>query len=248
MPLVTVITATSAIPERQPFWEALATSVNCQAGVEVEWLIAAPHSPGADDMLSRVGDAITSPGVALSHVPVPLASTVGSRRNAALRRASGQYVVNLDDDDMLAGAHSLSCRVSELESSGAQWVAGRTVNYGVSRLLDWEQLPSGRYSLPGDVGLVLPEDLPLTIHTSAVLASTDLIRGVGGWHPTLPAAEDIDLLYRLCLSTRSFSMVEDVVLLYRKHAESTMAKISRKDDRELISSLRDQYGLPPMQV
>lgn len=247
MPMVSVITASSADPSREAFWGALATSVNCQQGVEVEWLVAAPEGAATARMLGRLEALLTEPSVTLRHVPVLPASSVGARRNAALKRAEGDYVTSLDDDDVLAGPGSLSRRVAALEESGAMWSMGQFLDFWGDRSVSWSgQLPAGMYEFPRDTELLLPEGFPASAHTSTVLAETSVVRDVGGWHQTLRAAEDLDLLYRLVAAGGAAVMIPETVLLYRKHGASIMAKIDRLEDRQVIRSLRQRYDLPPL--
>lgn len=247
MHTVSIITPTSADPRREGYWEALATSVNCQTNVDVEWLVAAPRGRDTVHMLNRLEAAITSPTVALSHVPVTDSSTVGARRNSALRKATGAYTINLDDDDILAGADSISARIDAAGRSGALWSLGQFRDYHGDHAEAWgRQLSAGTYRLPDQISLLLPDDVPALAHTGAILAETDLLHHAGGWHPTLPAAEDLDLLYRLCWTTSSVAVAPETVLLYRKHPASIMANVDRTEDRRVIAELRAKYGLPPL--
>jgi glycosyltransferase involved in cell wall biosynthesis len=137
-------------------------------------------------------------------------------RNAGFEQARGQYVLFLDDDDLLT-PRALETLSEALESDRTAVVA-----IGARRAFDprgqARRAPHPRFR----VRRKLTFELLLGWLTAWVavpgqcLIRTDVLRAVGGWNQTLVGPEDQELLLRLT-SERPALIVPGVVLEYRLH-------------------------------
>ncbi|MDB5723777.1 MAG: hypothetical protein JWQ16_531 [Novosphingobium sp.] len=124
-------------------------------------------------------------------------TTAGTARNAALARATGEYVLFLDADDTIAPRH-----LEDLLHAGRAADA-ETVVAGFSRCSPDGAIISVRRVADRPDATSLREGPPSAIH--AMLFKRSLIERIGGFDPTLRTNEDWDLCLRAAQSGASFT-------------------------------------------
>lgn len=141
---------------------------------------------------------------------------VAAARNSAARAARGVFLVDLDDDDLLA-ADGVERRYQFLLAQPERWAV-----HGNALSIDAE----GRYLIGGDVRNYFcddPERCAELFLTSAMIpnASTAMYRreallALGGWEESLSCCEDYDLWLRSLHAYGPPGFVDAIVALYRR--------------------------------
>jgi len=146
---------------------------------------------------------------------------VAGARNAGLDEASHPWVAFCDDDDIWA-IDKLERQLAALRRAGDSeaWCAGASVN--VSN--DWSA--SGcTFPPPGTcIARAVLEGNCIPGGGSGVLASTALVRRVGGFAPDLSLLADWDLWIKLSLEA-PFVPVQELVLAYVHHEGSMSSRV-----------------------
>jgi GT2 family glycosyltransferase len=145
----------------------------------------------------------------------------GAARNAAVRVASGEFVVMLDADDVyeperLSALAELAAARPDLD------ILGTDLSYEVAGA------PDGRFYQFTEFPL---QHQRLAILESCFVACPALRRArvleVGGFDESLAIAQDWDLFVRLILGGCKAGIVDEPLLRYRKHPHSATANRSR---------------------
>jgi glycosyltransferase involved in cell wall biosynthesis len=141
---------------------------------------------------------------------------VAAARNSAAGAARGEFLVDLDDDDLLT-ADGVEHRHRYLLAQPARWAV-----HGNALSID----AGGRYLIGGDVRNFLcddPERCSELFLTSAMIpnASTAMYRreallALGGWDESLSCCEDYDLWLRSLHAYGPPGFVDAIVALYRR--------------------------------
>lgn len=196
-----------------------------QDSVAIEWIVCVDGS--AEQNLST--DFLQAVGAQAEGLTVKLLHTAGrivgasAARNYALASATGSYVSSLDDDDLLP-ANAFENRLQRLEEDPElHWAGGwlQDMSSQGGRTGIWyPPAPAQQYS-PGSIFDHWKEpSASFPMNTAGILMRTDSLRAVGGWQG-LPTAEDFGMVIGLT-GVHSGFIADEVIYLYRKHAEQTM--------------------------
>jgi glycosyltransferase involved in cell wall biosynthesis len=184
-------------------------------GWKLEWLVQEDGGAQGSDVPNRLrGDdriKYASNGAQLG---------AAMTRNLALARAAGEYLQNLDSDDVLL-PNALSTLIAAIDSSSSvHWAFGQADDlmpdgsrqsfppwippFGLlkaGRLNDWVAEHEGNWPIP----------------CAGIMYRTATLRAVGGW-AGLPIGEDIALLAALSQITDGWQD-ETITWLYRQHPD-----------------------------
>jgi len=182
-----------------------------QRGVDVEVVVV---DEGSTDGTARYLEALRDPRVTVIRHDRP--AGVAKARNAGLQRARAQWVAFLDDDDVWS-PDKLRAQLEALEShadaAGWSYVGAVVIDeslriVGVERLaedVDVADLLFAYNAIPGG--------------GSGVVASTELVRSLGGFDPALGVVADWDLWIRLALAAPA-APVDRPLVGYLRHPEA----------------------------
>jgi len=199
---------------RLPFLRAAVESVCAQTFTDWELLIADDGS-GAET-LGYLESLAHDPRITvlyLAHAGRPSAV-----RNAALRRASGEYVAFLDSDDLWA-ARKLERQIGTLRARGnCRWsyTAFLQVDASGNTLPEEAHRPWVPYE--GDIFRQVVTGRA-SIRTPTVLATRELLAQAGGFDEALLSGEDFDLWLRLTLRSE-VAVIDEPLVYVRRHGES----------------------------
>lgn len=175
---------------RELLTRALA-SVRAQVGVGLEVIVVDDGS--ADDTAELVGRLDDARVRLLRH---DNARGVAQARNSGLQAASAPWTAFLDDDDLWA-PRRLRAQLDAIAGSDAGWAASGAVVVDEELRLIGAQRPPRPEALPG--AILRYNCIPGG--ASGVLASTEILRRLGGFDPALRILADWDLWTRLALSS-----------------------------------------------
>jgi glycosyltransferase involved in cell wall biosynthesis len=161
--------------------------------------------------------------------------------NAGLRRAKGQYVWIVDDDDIvcptgLRDLLDLFDRNPDIDIAYGRHLRFRQDSGGSVRMLDtgyWNDCP------PDDLFVATLEDF--FVHQPGMLVKRSLYRAVGNFDETLPRSIDYEMLIRLARRGRAAS-TDEVIFHQRQHDGDRGPATSRikAQDRDAIWVAQDQ--------
>jgi glycosyltransferase involved in cell wall biosynthesis len=154
---------------------------------------------------------------------------ISATRNAALRAAGGEYVANLDSDDV-ALPDRLARQVAYLQANpdclalGGRLMFIDSDGWPICRrpvLLNHEEIDA---ALLTGVGLSLPQTTAMSPRRAFEI--------VGGYDPEANPSEDIDLYLRMAEHGR-LANLPSVLVRMRRHLASTSHRLPRKGHYEL---------------
>ena len=203
-------------------------SLLCQTFTDWEAIIVDDGS--TDSSLSVIDSYTTSDGrfVLIRTEKGPVGG--GASRNQGIEIASRRYLLFLDSDDLITPT-CLENRLREMEQSDDdfQLHPGGTFYEKIGdSAYDWRASPSADH-----LKQFLSHQLPW--HTSSPLWRTDFVRRVGGFHPTLPRFQDVELHIRALLHRPKYSIQGSEVpdFHYRISRERTAISPYGAADREV---------------
>ena len=155
--------------------------------------------------------------------------------NMALKRANGEYVKILSEDDQLT-PDSLEILISQIAMY--DFVYADAENFG-----DIGGWPKRSHDKTVTLESML---IGNGIHGGGVLYKTEILRAVGGFDEALWAAEEYDLHLKLIKAGYKHSHVEGIVYRYRLHDRNKCAMRSsgprqRIAKKELIDRIKQRY-------
>jgi glycosyltransferase involved in cell wall biosynthesis len=212
---VTVVLPTR---NRRSLLERSLGSVLDQTGVDLDVLVVDDGS--SDDTAAWVA-SVDDPRVSLAaHLE---SRGVAAARNTGIERARTPWIAFLDDDDVWAPAKLEEQLAALHESPAARWACVGQVT------LDGELRIIASAAPPADADHVLEPLLTLNAVPgggSGVLASTELVRELGGFDTRLSLLADWDLWIRLAASAPA-AVVDRPLLGYVRHDANMSWDVSR---------------------
>jgi len=166
---------------------------------------------------------------------------LSSARNTGINNSKGNYLVFLDDDDVI-GVEKLASQSTFLNLHPKIGVVySESMWFKENDLSDTRQVVFPKYS-----GNILPELLNGNfIHVNSVMVRTEIIKDVGGFDDDLKELEDWDLWLRLSLHNNIFSFQKGVHSMVRirkgsmtfdqKKMNQTSVKVLKKALIQLIN-------------
>jgi glycosyltransferase involved in cell wall biosynthesis len=142
----------------------------------------------------------------------------GSARSTGLQMASGEYIQNLDSDDLLL-PDKIQNQISYLEGHpDVAFVYGRTLCFADNdRSHTWEHPANAR----GSCGNLLTEILRTGnfINVGQPLTRRFWVDRIGGFDPLIRDADDYDFVLRLAYAGASAQFLDEAVYLYRQRCK-----------------------------
>lgn len=135
-------------------------------------------------------------------------------RNRALREARGQFILNVDADDLvLPGAIRL--KLDKLQAQpGLDCAMGDMVRINQDQMARWTPWPFGSRP-PSALQLLVYFARNGDAHDNQPMFRARALRALGGYLHTL--GEDLDILIRLLLAGRRVGFINSITGIYRRH-------------------------------
>ena len=204
------ITAMMLVRDRAELLPAAARSVLLQSDPDLELVIL---DDGSSDATWAVAQAIANSDSRVRLLRNLESAGIPTARNHVLEEAHGRYVAICDSDD-LSRPERFARQRAMLEADPELVGVGVRINafevdpqYGSEPRWHWG-LRDGRlpFAFPG------------------AMFRADALREAGGFDPSYPIAEDLQLAYRLAGAGGHFATVDEILLDYRIHAGSITAR------------------------
>lgn len=157
---------------------------------DVRFEVVVVDDGSADETPQRLAE-LDDPRVRTHRHEVP--KGVAHARNAGLGLARAPWVAFTDDDDLWS-PRKLRCQLDAIDQAGATWAygAGLIIDKDVE-IIDVFDPPD-----PAEVVARLRRSNVVPGGCSDVMASTEAVRGIGGFDPAFQVLADYDFFLRLC--------------------------------------------------
>jgi hypothetical protein len=201
---LTVSILTAVLPARGQYMAETDRSVAdvkkeaSKAGWFVDWTV----------VIDGPGD-IPALAAADSVLRLPERRGVSTARNLALGRASGDWIVPLDADDLLVADGFVEILSALPGDKDVGWLAANRVLMDGSRTPHWNPAPR-RFEIGR---LAECWTSPFPFHPNSIAMRTQLALALGGW-PALPSNEDLGLVLLASEAARGFA-VPGILTKYR---------------------------------
>ncbi len=193
-----------------------------------QWELIIVDDASTDETWSQLQD-ISDPRV--SCIRLDQSGERCKARNTGLEAANGEYVLFLDDDDLLI-ENALELHIGALTTNPQAVVSvGKFTSFDTSGSTWSERFV--RRQMQRDVS----DDLLFswTAIGGQCVLRTESIRAVDGWNEAYNFAEDLELWLRMS-QLGPFVLIPDQVILYRLHA----ARWRPLDGNDLVLQIREQ--------
>jgi glycosyltransferase involved in cell wall biosynthesis len=214
MPRLSILTA--AYGPSATYLAETAASIHAQelpTGWDLEWIVQ------EDGDTPRLADLMSAEGP-VSYVANGLQLGIGSTRNLALSRATGDLVQVLDHDDVLLPG-ALAILIQKFEQHPIHWAvsaADDLLEDGTRKSWD-SALPFGIVPAGAANQWAEEHEGNWPVHCAGLMMRTELLRTLGGWGGT-PVDDDIVLFAALSEMSDGWNE-ETVTWLYRQHPGQT---------------------------
>lgn len=203
----------------------------------IEWIIVA--SEQEHERLAQTQIAEFS----YEEVVVPSTKNVAFARNAGLARASGNYIMQFDDDDIPL-PRGVDQVLDNILDNHVRWGGGFALDFfddrkdGFEAPNEWKfftksriargELAKFRRTIRDDKTSRFPVGM-YPVHPSSAIVETELALNVGGWDETMPILEDFGFLGRVA-ALEEGTWTKEPCFLYRKHGPSESNKTLTRDE------------------
>jgi glycosyltransferase involved in cell wall biosynthesis len=166
---------------------------------------------------------------------------VSAARNAGFAASSGQFVLFLDQDDLITPTH--------LEKLHAALVANPAWGVAYSA---WSYIDETGQNNLGDVRVPKSGQLQVDLvlrnvavpSTGIALMRREVVTRVGGYDADLTAIADLEILVRIARAGYDIGYVDGCSFLYRISPDSMSANVKKQEDHELAMLDKIYAGQP----
>jgi glycosyltransferase involved in cell wall biosynthesis len=148
-------------------------------------------------------------------------------RNRALRAARADWIVNLDQDDVML-PHRIERQLAFLAAHPGVKVFSCRAYYTTTRGRTFGRTKCEPITTPEDFERHVAANQPIGINHPAAVMHRPTILEVGGYRPQFEGAEDLDLWNRVADRGHLVLQQDEVLMKYRIHGSSVMASRTRQ--------------------
>jgi glycosyltransferase involved in cell wall biosynthesis len=148
-------------------------------------------------------------------------------RNRALRAARAEWIVNLDQDDVML-PHRLERQLAFLATHPGVKVFSCRAYYANTEGRTFGRTKCEPITTPEDFKRHVAANQPIGINHPAAMMHRPTILEVGGYRPQFEGAEDLDLWNRVAERGHLVLQQDEVLMKYRIHRSSVMASRTRQ--------------------
>jgi glycosyltransferase involved in cell wall biosynthesis len=155
--------------------------------------------------------------------------------NNAVRYASGEWIKELHDDDLLTE----NCLTDLWNARGDyDLIHASAINF------EGKDVVIKRYKAPEDI--TLKSLLPIIhcpVHAATIMFKRQVFLDCGGFDPNINCSEEYDFYLNLLTKGYRFGTCKSIVAWYRIHGEQVTTGYTKEKRAEVIDYLKKKYGL-----